>query len=555
MTVEVDFLVIGSGLAGLTYALHTVPHGSVALLTKKTRADANSSWAQGGIAGVMGEDDSFELHKQDTLIAGAGLCHEDAVDVLVREGPERILDLIKLGARFNMETDESGQEVLSLGREGGHSRNRIVHTADYTGWECERTLLEAVKARPEIAVYEHFFVTDLIVAETPTGRVCAGANALNSETGAVTTFRAKATLLATGGSGQVYQHTTNPPVATGDGVAMAWRAGAAVANMEFIQFHPTTLYHPQARAFLITEALRGEGGLLRHADGETFMERYHKLRELAPRDIVARAIVSEMNRRDAPCVYLDATHLDPDFLRSHFPTIYERCLSVGIDITREPIPITPAQHYQCGGVRTDLDGATNIARLYAAGEVACTGVHGANRLASNSLLEAMVFGYRAAQHTLQHAMTPPPANASPLLPPPDAFPATDTAWTQALNEHARDLRAIVQRLMQRNVGIVRTVADLEKAGWEVTEAAKRMHEEAGITVETCEARNIAMVGWLIVQSALRRHESRGLHYILDYPEPVESERHDTVLTPTDEGDLTAWASRFPPPGSRSSTEN
>jgi L-aspartate oxidase len=336
---------------------------------------------------------------------------------------------------------------------------------------------------------------------------------------------------------------------------MAWRAGAAVANMEFIQFHPTTLYHPDARAFLITEALRGEGGLLRHADGETFMERYHKLRELAPRDIVARAIVSEMKRRDVPCVYLDVSHINPDFLKSHFPTIYERCLSVGIDITKEPIPITPAQHYQCGGVRTDLDGATNIARLYAAGEVACTGVHGANRLASNSLLEAMVFGYRAAQHTLQHAMTPPPANSSPLLPPPDSFPTTDTAWTQVLNEHARVLKAKVQRLMQRNVGIVRTVADLEKAGWEVIEVAKKMNQTFGTTVEMCEAMNIAQVGLLIIDSAYQRHESRGLHYILDYPEPVENERHDTVLIPTDVGDPISWASRFPPPGSRSSAKN
>ena len=525
MAETVDFLVIGSGLAGLTYALQVASHGSVALLTKKTRADANSSWAQGGIAGVLAEGDSFELHARDTLVAGAGLCHEDAVEVLVREGPDRIRDLIRLGAQFNMETDESGREILSLGREGGHSRNRIVHTADYTGWECERTLLEAVRATPQIQVLEHLFVSDLILLESPDGPVCAGAHTLHGETGAVTTFRAKATLLATGGCGHVYQHTTNPLVATGDGVAMAWRAGAAIANMEFIQFHPTTLYHPEARAFLITEALRGEGAILKHAEGETFMERYHPLGALAPRDIVARAIVSEMKRRDVPCVYLDATHLDPTFLKSHFPTVYERCLSVGIDITRDPIPIVPAQHYQCGGVVTDLDGATNITQLYAAGEVACTGVHGANRLASNSLLEAMVFGRRAAQHTLLQANRPLPTPSQEMPPasPLSANEATSAAPTLAL-------RTGVQRLMQQRVGIVRSNADLELAKCELQNIVESLEARPGTTVEAWEARNIAQVGMLIVESALKRHESRGLHYNVDYPEPVESERHDTVLT-------------------------
>ncbi len=518
--VETDFLVIGSGLAGLTYALQMAAHGSVALLTKKTRTDANSSWAQGGIAGVLADDDSFELHTQDTLTAGAGLCHADAVEILVHEGPERIRDLMALGAQFNMETDAEGQEVLSLGREGGHSRNRIVHTADYTGWECERTLLEAVRARPEIRVHEHYFVTDLAVVEALEGRVCAGAFARHGETGAITTFRAKATLLATGGSGQVYQHTTNPLVATGDGVAMAWRAGVPVANLEFVQFHPTTLYHPDARAFLITEALRGEGGILRHADGETFMPRYHKLAELAPRDIVARAIVSEMKRRDVPCVYLDVTHVNGDFLRAHFPTVYERCLSVGIDITRDPIPVVPAQHYQCGGVVTDLDGATVLPRLYAAGEVACTGVHGANRLASNSLLEAMVFAYRAACHTLACIRSGPPlpAIAAPVGEPD--LPASPSNLTAA-REH-------IQREMQRNVGIVRTTAELETTRVFLKTQLQTL-PPAPTTVEGHETRNIAQVGLLIVESALLRHESRGLHYILDYPETLESERRDTVL--------------------------
>ncbi len=518
MSVEVDFLVIGSGLAGLTYALTVAEFGTVALLTKKNRTDANSSWAQGGIAGVLAENDSFALHKRDTLIAGAGLCHEDAVDALVQEGPERIRHLMTLGAQFNTETSPEGLEVLSLGREGGHSRNRIVHTADYTGWECERTLLEAVKAEPRISVREHLFVTDLLMMETAEGRVCAGACALDGETGERSTFRARATLLATGGCGQVYLHTTNPIIATGDGVAIAWRAGARIANMEFIQFHPTTLYHPKARAFLITEALRGEGGILQHENGETFMERYHPLGALAPRDIVARAIVSEMKRLDVPCVYLNATHLDPVFLREHFPTVYERCLSVGIDITRQPIPIVPAQHYQCGGVATDLEGSTNLPRLYAAGEVACTGVHGANRLASNSLLEAMVFGYRAARHTLLHQTSSlPEGQPCHCADPVSLTEATiDPLWKS------------VRRLMQRNVGIVRTTAELQSAKRELARIRKALEGEPD-TVAACETKNIATVGMLIVESALRRHESRGLHSILDYPETLETERHDTVI--------------------------
>ena len=577
MDVDIDYLVIGSGLAGLTYALNVAANGTVALLTKKTRTDANSSWAQGGIAGVIADDDSFELHKRDTLIAGAGLCSEEAVDVLVREGPERIRDLILRGAQFDMKTDETGVAVLSLGREGGHSRNRIVHTADFTGWECERTLLEAVRAEPNITVHEHYFVTDLLIYDTPEGRVCGGAYALNSQTGEVVTFRAKATLLATGGSGQVYQHTTNPAVATGDGVAMAWRAGAKIANMEFVQFHPTTLYHPDARAFLITEALRGEGGILRHGDGEAFMERYHPLKDLAPRDIVARAIVSEMKRRDVPNVFLDATHIPAEKIKTHFPTVYEKCLSVGIDITKVPIPIVPAQHYQCGGVVTDLEGATDIARLYAAGEVACTGVHGANRLASNSLLEAMVFGYRAAKHTLCCANTIA-ASGEPVTQPPSmeyqrgyTLEADKVRnyeiWRNVHIEARETLDKLSRKIMQDNVGIVRTTEDLLVAqkllsglvfGRKVLETEDTIEDPKVLRIkaklaeinerlgnlppsrsgermegvpEYWESRNIRTVGYLIVESALQRHESRGLHYVLDYPEPVESERHDTILTP------------------------
>ncbi len=533
MIVDVDYLVIGSGLAGLTYALSVAQQGRVALLTKKTRSDANSSWAQGGIAGVLADDDSFDLHVSDTLIAGAGLCHEDAVEILVREGPERIRELIAMGAQFNMEPDAEGQSVLSLGREGGHSRNRIVHTADYTGWECERTLLEAVKRCPAIEVHEHYFVTDLAIEETDAGRVCTGARALHGQTGEQTTFRARATLLATGGCGHVYQHTTNPLVATGDGVAMAWRAGAIIGNMEFIQFHPTTLYHPDARAFLITEALRGEGGILEHADGERFMERYHKLRELAPRDIVARAIVAEMKRRDVPCVYLNVTHMPAAMLRTHFPTVYERCLSVGIDITTTPIPIVPAQHYQCGGVVTDLDGATNIPRLYAAGEVACTGVHGANRLASNSLLEAMVYGYRAAEHTLTEGARGSRGEEETRGGDVQAvclLAGGSVAEGAALSVvEVASVRDQIVKTMQQDVGIMRSTAELTLAQNTLGECLRILSRAALRDVPAWEAFNIAQVGALIIHSALRRHESRGLHYTLDYPETLDSERHDTLL--------------------------
>ncbi len=535
---------IGTGLAGLTFALEASKQGSVAVLTKKTRSDANSSWAQGGIAGVLGDNDSFALHTQDTLVAGAGLCHEDAVEILVREGADRIRDLIALGAQFDTHTDDEGRVMLSLGREGGHSRNRIVHTADYTGWECEKTLLEAVKGNPNITVYEHYFVTDLLTERlSDVGARCLGAKVLDSQTGVQTECRAKATLLATGGCGHVYQHTTNPLVATGDGVAMAWRAGATVANMEFIQFHPTTLYHPDARAFLITEALRGEGGILCHADGERFMERYHPLKELAPRDIVARAIVSEMKRRNVPCVYLDATHIDRDLIMSHFPTVYERCLSVGIDITKVPIPIVPAQHYQCGGVVTDLEGRTDIVNLYAAGEVACTGVHGANRLASNSLLEAMVWGKRAALSAIEETADFPikadstEYSSEPTVSKMSELPELAVAREKLL-EYSRSrvqtLRTEIQKTMQHNVGIVRTVRELEITFLALCNFLIELNEIRHESIEWYETRNIVQVGLKIVACALRRKESRGLHYILDYPELRESERHDTLLKPSEE---------------------
>ncbi len=529
MSIEVDYLVIGSGLAGLTFALTAAPHGSVAVLTKRTRSDANSSLAQGGIAGVLSEDDSFELHKQDTLVAGAGICHEDAVDILVHEGPERIKDLMGLGANFNTVTANDGATVLALGREGGHSRNRIVHTADYTGWECERTLLEAVKADKAIQVYEHYFVLQLLTFEHNGRRYCAGALALNTESGQVETVKARYTLLATGGCGQVYEHTTNPVVATGDGVALAWNAGVPVANMEFIQFHPTTLYHPNDRAFLITEALRGEGGILRTADGDAFMSRYHHLKELAPRDIVARAIESEMKRTEQPCVYLDATHISNEILHDHFPTVMVRCAAVGIDITRDPIPIAPAQHYQCGGVNTDLDGATCIGGLFAAGEVACTGVHGANRLASNSLLEAMVFGYRAARKSTELHNSLPLGN-------PDKSTAIGSV-DASLASRLGSIRTVIREEMQRSVGIVRTTSELERVASCLRMWRHEISNDAMLSADAMETKNIALLASLIVSSALRRHESRGLHYTLDYPTKLDAWKHDTMLIPSAESGL------------------
>jgi len=522
---DVDYLVIGSGVAGLTCALGTAPHGSTVVLTKKDRAESNSNYAQGGIAGVMSDDDSVALHAQDTLAAGAGLCHPEAVEMLVREGPERIADLIRLGARFSTHRDASGRVVLALGREGGHSRNRIVHAVDRTGWECERTLLAACKDAPDLRILEHYFVLDLAVAECGGRRRCAGAYALDPATGSLELFRARCVLLATGGLGQVYRHTTNPRIATGDGVAMAWRAGAHIANMEFIQFHPTALFHPDGSSFLISEAVRGEGGVLRTADGATFMDRHHPLGALAPRDIVARAIHAERLQRGDPCVFLDVTHLDPSFVRERFPTIHARCLELGIDITRQPIPVVPAAHYACGGVQTDLDGRTSLPGLYAAGEVACTGVHGANRLASNSLLEAMVFGHRAAAAAVREAALPE------SCPTPLGWTATGEPDLAA----AAALRESLQAEMNDRVGIVRCDQDLEAARRRLEEigtAADGLAARSKPNPEVGELRNLATVAALIVRCAIARKESRGLHYNTDHPATDDANwRHDTVLEP------------------------
>ncbi|MGO8673772.1 MAG: L-aspartate oxidase [Capsulimonadaceae bacterium] len=513
-----DFLVLGSGSAGLTFALRVCGAGSVALVTKKERTDSNTNWAQGGIAGVMGADDSDDLHVSDTLIAGADLCNEQAVRILVSEGPQRIRELIDFGANFNRTSDGS----LALGREGGHSRRRIIHTADLTGREVERTLVDALKAHPNITVLEHHFAVDLIIED---GR-CLGALVFDEAADTIEPYAARATLIATGGAGQVYQFTTNPPIATGDGIAMAWRAGAEVRNMEFIQFHPTSLYHPDAHCFLISEAVRGEGGILRRKDGAAFMGEYDSARkDLAPRDIVARAIDNEIKRSGDDCVYLDVTHLPADDVLAHFPTIYSRCLSYGIDITTDWIPVVPAAHYSCGGVATDLVGRTSLDRLYASGEAASTGVHGANRLASNSLLEALVFSRRAADDALASVMT---GEVAPL---PTPCPAWDAP--RPSNSDVEGLRHRLKVVMQKYVGIVRTDARLQKAAGAIValryEAASNLGQGTRVA-SALELRNMLDVADLIVRCARLRQESRGLHYNTDHPLAVHEEKHDTVIT-------------------------
>ncbi len=530
-----DLLVLGSGIAGLSLALKAAPFGRVAIVTKKQSAESNTNYAQGGIAAVLSKEDTFDLHVRDTLQAGAGLCREEIVRVIVEEGPARIAELMNLGMQFTRRTapGETAARELDLGREGGHSKRRIVHAKDMTGREAERVLLAAVAAQPNIVMFEDHIAIDLVMSaklERPGEDRCLGAYVLDRQTNQVETFAARVTALATGGCGKVYLYTTNPDIATGDGVAMAYRAGAAVANMEFVQFHPTCLYHPRAKSFLISEAVRGEGGVLKTVEGREFMEEYHPLKSLAPRDVVARAIDSEMKKSGAEHVWLDITSKPAPFIMDRFPNIYRTCLQYGLDITKEPIPVVPAAHYQCGGVRTNVDGETGIRNLLAVGEVACTGLHGANRLASNSLLEALVCAHRAAAHLL--------AAAQPEL--HDRIPE----WQSGGATNADELVVVshnwdeIRRLMWDYVGIVRTTKRLQRARARIANLREEIQDyywDFIVTSDLLELRNIATVAELIVRSGLARPESRGLHYTLDFPEPNPAwAQQDTVLHRSEE---------------------
>ena len=513
---EYDFVVIGSGIAGLSFALKAAKHGSVAVVTKRKGADTNTVWAQGGIACVTSDEDSFELHVRDTLEAGAGLCDEKVVRTIVTEGPARIQDLVDLGLQFD-EREVSGHREFDLGREGGHSKRRVLHVRDVTGKEIENVLLRQLERQSHVYLMENHMAVDLITAAKlgfAAEDRCLGVYVLDENTSKVDTIRSDRVVLATGGCGKVYLYTTNPDIATGDGVAMAWRAGATIANMEFVQFHPTCLFHPKAKSFLISEAVRGEGGILRNNCGEDFMKRYDPRGSLAPRDIVARAIDAEIKRSGAQCVFLDITDKPVEFLRERFPNIYETCLRFGIDMTKQPIPVVPAAHYQCGGINTDVNGATSLPGLYAIGEVGCTGLHGANRLASNSLLEGLVLAHRAAESALRRRSSQSQREIALL------------EWQSGDAQDVDELVVIyhnwdeIRRLMWDYVGIVRTDKRLQRASARLRNLQREIREfywNFRVSVDLLELRNLATVAALIVDSALSRKESRGLHYTLDYP--------------------------------------
>jgi len=517
MLIESDFLVIGSGIAGLSFALQAADHGTVAIVTKRDISESATKYAQGGIASVFSNEDSFDAHVDDTIVAGAGICHEDVVRMVVEEGPQTIRNLIEWGVKF---TTGSGSDDYDLTREGGHSARRILHAEDITGREIERALVEAVRQHPNVQVYEHHIAIDLItqakIERQPlVQNRCLGAYALDINAGTVKTFSSKVTLLASGGAGKVYLYTCNPDVASGDGVAMAYRAGATIANMEFMQFHPTTLFHPLAKSFLISEAVRGEGAILRRRDGTAFMEKYHKLKDLAPRDIVARAIDNEMKTSGDDCVFLDITHEPSDFVRTRFPNIYQTCMEFGLDMTKEWLPVVPAAHYLCGGVAVNTDAETDLPGLYAIGEAAFTGLHGANRLASNSLLEAAVYASRAYHHAISAVKSL--SNGRGDLPAWDSGIATNSDEMVVVSQNWDEIR----RSMWNYVGIVRSDKRLERAMRRIKLIQDEIEEYYWnfiITSDLIELRNIATVAELIVTCAQMRKESRGLHYNIDYPE-------------------------------------
>ncbi len=523
-----DFLIVGTGIAGLSYALKVADKGTVSLVTKDKIEISATQLAQGGIAAVYSETDNFSSHAEDTMVAGAHLSNPDIVDMVVKSGPDAINDLINWGVNFSRKDDTT----YDLTREGGHSHRRILHAKDATGREIERALVEAVQKHPNITIYEDHIAIDLITVNKVSRQKkqqnrCIGAYIFNKQKQSVTTFGANFTILATGGAGKVYFYTCNPDIATGDGIAIGWRAGADVANMEFMQFHPTTLYHPKAKSFLISEAVRGEGGILRRSDGYAFMPDYHHLKDLAPRDIVARAIDSEMKKSGAGCVFLDITHKGEAFIKEHFPMIYETCLGFGIDMTKEAIPVVPATHYLCGGLCVDDKSETNIHNLFAIGEVACTGLHGANRLASNSLLEGIVFAKRAAEISLSRLAEQHPPN--PPIPAWDCGMATDSDEEVIVAHNWDEIR----RCMWNYVGIVRSDKRLQRAMNRILLIQKEIDEyywNFHLASDLIELRNITTVARLIVESALSRHESRGLHYTINYPELDDKHFHrDTII--------------------------
>ncbi len=542
--INTDFLIIGSGVAGLTLALKVAKFGDVALVTKKGIMDSNTSHAQGGIASVFGELDSFDLHIQDTLASGDGLCNRDVVEMVVKNGPSRIRELIDLGVHFNLrEKKQSDSESpdfdaeLDLGREGGHSQKRIVHAHDMTGREVERVLVDHVKNNDRIALFENHIAIDLITISTRMKRgiittthedYCCGAYVLDSETNHVKTFCAKITLLATGGAGKVYLYTSNPDVATGDGIAMGYRAGATVANLEFVQFHPTCLFHPDAKNFLISEALRGEGAVLVDASGSPFMEKYDAQKDLACRDVVARAIDTELKKSGADSVFLDISHKNSDFIKERFPNLYEKCLTFGFDMTKESLPVVPAAHYMCGGIATDMFGRTDLHRLYAIGETACTGLHGANRLASNSLIEALVYSHMAAQQAVKDIDTFD-FTSTPDPPSWDEVGTTDSDEVIMVSQNWDEIR----RFMWNYVGIVRSNKRLERAERRIEIIQKEIREyywDFRVSADLIELRNIAMVAELIIKCAGHRKESRGLHHNIEYPYRDDMRwQKDTIL--------------------------
>lgn len=532
MEIYTDFLILGTGIAGLSFAIKAARLGTVAMVTKRDATDSNTNMAQGGIAVVQDETDRFEYHINDTLTCGAGLSNEEVVRFVVSEGPERVRELVQWGVEFTRSA--SDPERFDLGREGGHSMRRVLHAKDLTGREIERALHKKAGQEKNIRIFENHIAIDLIMKSAVLGQKmerddrCLGAYVLDIAKNEVHTFRAKFIMLSTGGVGKVYLITTNPDIATADGIAMAYRAGARIGNMEFIQFHPTCLYHPDAKSFLISEAVRGEGAILKLKSGATFMEKYHPMKSLAPRDVVAKAIDTELKKSGDDYVLLDITHRDRDFFLSRFPNIYEKCLEFGIDMSRDPIPVVPAEHYLCGGVMVNAFGETSIDRLFACGEVSCTGLHGANRLASNSLLEALVFTHRSSERVA--AVLPTVGDDPVPIPPWDPRGATESDESIVVSHNWDEIR----RCMWNYVGIVRSDKRLERAQRRIDLINREIDEYYRnflVTRDLLELRNIAVAAKLIVACARIRKESRGLHYNLDYPEKDDRNwLKDTVVS-------------------------